>query len=195
MLKIAVTGNIGSGKSTIMQMLLEMGEIVFDADAEIRNIYLNNTDFYEQIKLLNKDYVKDNKILKEKIITDLSQDSSLLLKLEYLLYPILQEKRLNFLFQKQKEKLWAVFFEIPLLFEKKLENEYDKVILLYASKEIRLERVLHRHNMSKEKFEYLNNLQIESNKVINKVYFSINTEDDFISIKEKLSRLIQELKG
>lgn len=195
MLKIVVTGNIGSGKSTIMQILTDMGEVVFDSDAQIKDIYLHDKDFYEHIKLLNKDYVDDEKVLKEKIIADLSYDATLLQTLETFLYPILHKRRLKFLLKKQEENLWAVFFEIPLLFEKNLAEGYDKVILLYASKDIRLERVLKRHSMTKEKFEYLNSLQIEPEKILDKIFVSINTEDNLNNINKRLQNILQELKG
>jgi dephospho-CoA kinase len=175
MQKIVLTGNIGSGKSTIIRVFQKYNVSIFDADACIRDIYKNNHDFKQQLAQINPEFIVDNQILKPKIIAYLHASPAFIDTLESLLYPILAIKRQEFIDMHQKNNHIMTVFEVPLLFEKNLQNNYDAIILVYAPYHIRLGRALLREGMTKEKFDFMNNRQINYTQLLDTVTLAIDT--------------------
>lgn len=173
--KIVLTGNIGSGKSTIVKKFQEFNVPLFDADACIQEIYQNNNEYKNQLEKINAEFIVDNKIIKPKIINYLQENPTFIDVLEKILYPILAIKRQEFIEKFQKQNVKRVIFEVPLLFEKNLQANYDTIILVYAPYEVRLQRALQRKEMTKEKFYFMNNRQIHYTQLLNKVTLAIDT--------------------
>ena len=125
MKKIAITGNIGSGKTTISNILIKAGYKVFQCDKEIRNLYLvknlkdeiKNT-FENKVKNL---FFKNGQINKVALSDYVFSSSMQLRRLEKIIYHYLEIIKRDFLEKNNKKKI--LFFDIPLLFEKKLEDE------------------------------------------------------------------------
>ena len=102
--------------------------------------------------------------------------------LEKLIYPLLNKERKKFINSKQMEKI--LFFDIPLLFQKKLFSDYNFIIYLHVKEEIQRERVLRRKKMNKDKFE----------KILEAQSFNLKDYDNFISIKIDTSKDINQTK-
>lgn len=175
MQKITITGNIGSGKSSIAQIFADQQIPIFDADAAIQKIYQSNLEFTQAITAYDHALITNNKVDKAKIIAYLYQNPDFIITLEGMLYPLLAQKREAFIKQCINENHTMSVFEIPLLFEKNLEKNYDFIILLYAPYDIRLERTLRRPDMTQEKFDLMNNKQIPYQNVINQADLVIDT--------------------
>ena len=71
-------------------------------------------------------------------------------KLEKIIHPLVEKRRKEFIKKECDRDL--LFFDVPLLFEKKLSQQFDFIIYLYVNKKIQLERVLKRSGMTKKKF-------------------------------------------
>ena len=160
-IKIAITGKIGSGKTTVCKILKEIGYKVYESDNEVKKL-LKGLQVVEKVKSLYKDKIEnliDNNgnINKKELGGFLFANKKELDKLEKLLYPLLEEQKKKFIEANCNEKF--IFFDIPLLFEKKMHKKFDKIIFLDVSKEIQEKRVIKRKGMSKNKLDNILNNQ------------------------------------
>ncbi len=184
-IKIAVTGKIGSGKSTVSDILKDLGYYVFESDKEVDKLFNNNITkkkikkLFGKIKnLINKDGSINKTLLGDYVFSKKNE----LRNLEKLIYPLLNKERKKFINSKQMEKI--LFFDIPLLFQKKLFSDYNFIIYLHVKEEIQRERVLRRKEMNKDKFE----------KILEAQSFNLKDYDNFISIKIDTSKDINQTK-
>lgn len=195
MIKIAITGNIGSGKSTITKIVTELGFKVFDSDQEVEKA-MREKKLIDQISrefrsrvpnLINK-----NKIDKLKLGEFVFSNSEELKKLEQLIHPKLWERKEKFFEKNLNEPL--VFLDIPLLFEKKLQNNFDHIIRTYVSPKIQKERVLKRKNMTKMKFYKIIKTQTVNSDIEKKfISLDLNMEKDIKIIRKKVKNFLEKI--
>ena len=187
MITIAITGNIGSGKSTITKIIRELGFKVFDSDKEVKKA-LTKKDLINQISKEFKSkipgLIKRNTINKAKLGEFVFSNPEELKKLEQLVHPKVWESKEKFFEKNCNEQ--AVFLDIPLLFEKKLQSKFDFIIRTRVSEEVQKKRVLKRENMTNDKFNNIRKAQISFSGVKNKrISLDINTQEDIKIIKKK----------
>ena len=195
MKKIAITGNIGSGKTTISNILLKAGYKVFQCDKEISNLYLVK-NLKNEIKGTFENKVKNllfkNGRINKIALSDYVFSSSMQLRrLEKIIYYYLEITKKDFLEKNKKKKL--LFFDIPLLFEKKLEDEYDFIIYLFLNKENQKKRVLKRKNMSEDKLKKILKNQKDFSKS-KKISLLIDTNKKKVEVKQTLFEFIKKLR-
>ena len=193
MIKIAITGNIGSGKSTITKIIRELGFKVFDSDKEVKKA-LTNKDLINQISKEFKSkipgLIKRNTINKDKLGEFVFSNPEELKKLEQLVHPKVWESKEKFFKKNFNEQ--AVFLDIPLLFEKKLQSKFDFIIRTRVSEEVQKKRVLKRKNMTNAKFNHIRKAQIDCSSVEEKfISLDINTQEDIKIIKKKIKNFLE----
>ena len=130
MLKIAITGNIASGKSQVEKILMSLGYKVIDTDKINHFILASDMEAVKEIKEAFKDddiLNEDNTISREKLGKIVFTVNNKKLKLEEILHKRISKKVDEFLEKNKDEKM--VFVSIPLLFETKQESKFDKIIL------------------------------------------------------------------
>ena len=195
MIKIAITGNIGSGKSTITKIIRELGFKVFDSDNEVKKALLKK----DLINEINKEFkskisglIKKNKIDKAKLGEFVFSNQDELKKLEQIVHPKVWENKKKFFEKNCNEPV--VFLDIPLLFEKKLQSKFDFFILARVSEEVQKKRVLKRKNMTNEKFNQIRKTQTDYSGVEEKfVSLDINTEEDIKIVKKKVRNFLEKI--
>tara|TARA_B100000242_G_scaffold87817_1_gene58913 strand:+ start:406 stop:1017 length:612 start_codon:yes stop_codon:yes gene_type:complete len=193
MITIAITGNIGSGKSTITKIIRELGFKVFDSDIEVKKA-LTNKDLINQISKEFKSkipgLIKRNTINKDKLGEFVFSNPEELKKLEQLVHPKVWESKEKFFKKNFNEQ--AVFLDIPLLFEKKLQSKFDFIIRTRVSEEVQKKRVLKRKNMTNAKFDHIRKAQIDCSSVEEKfISLDINTQEDIKIIKKKIKNFLE----
>ncbi len=130
MLKIAITGGIASGKSTVAKILKSYGYVVYSAD-EIYSELLNDRAVIEKISLLVgvEPILKDGKLTLDRkaVARKVFNDKNLLKEFNDYTHGLVYDK-IDDIVNKSREKI--LFFEIPLLFESQKHEDYDQVIVV-----------------------------------------------------------------
>jgi dephospho-CoA kinase len=150
MIKIALTGSIGMGKSTVAAMFERAGIPVFDADAEVHRLQAPGGPLLGPIERRFPGVVTDGKLDRAALAARVLGQPHELAALEQIVHPAVQQAREAFIAAHAASP--ALLFDIPLLFETGGENAYDKVIVVSAGPELQRQRVLARKGMTTEKF-------------------------------------------
>jgi dephospho-CoA kinase len=144
MLVIGLTGNIGSGKSTVSQLLSERGATIIDADVLARRAVEAGTPAYEKIvkrwgtSIVGLDNQLDRSALRRTVFSDPTQ----LEELNGIVHPEVENLRQRLLDDARQRGDRVVVCDIPLLFEKHMAPRFDRIILVDAPRPIRLERLV-----------------------------------------------------
>ncbi len=193
MLKVAIVGNIASGKSQVEKIISNLGYPVADTDKINNKLLTEDLFIKEEIKKNFGENICDEKgnISKSqlgKIIFDNKEAKN---KLESILHPKIFEK-INDFFREQKNSILA-FVSIPLLFETKREKEFDKIIFISCDEETRLQRLMKRNNFTKD--EALKRMSSQGNEKekIKKSDFVIYNNSDLNKLEEDVKTVINEL--
>ncbi len=144
--KIAVTGGIGSGKSTVISILKNMGYSVFSCD-EIYGEILLEEEYIEKVAKLFPAVVENGQINRKALSEYVFNHETNLVKLNALAHPIIMERLLSKMEQSNAEYIFA---EVPLLFEGNFENLFDKVLVVMRDIDIRIENVMQRDALSEQ---------------------------------------------
>ena len=191
MIKIGLTGSIAVGKSFVLSIFkTEYNIPVFSSDECVRGIYRHNVDLNNFIK--DEILTCDNEFSNEDIANIVFKDSIKLEKLENYIHPLVKIERDNFINQELNKKSKFVVIEVPLLFEKNLEHEFDKIILVDVTEDIQEKRALLRKNMSKEKYLAIKANQIPNSEKINRSDFIIDNHDE-AKTRDHIEKIVKEL--
>ncbi len=172
--KIAITGNIGSGKSLICKIFYHLGINTFHSDEETKKLYLLPNVKKEIIDHFGEEvYFADGSLNKKLLSYHLFQNESALKFIESLLYP-----KLNQVFDEWCEKQTSdfVLFESAILFEKNFDNQFDKIIFISAPEEVRLKRAMQRDRCDEENVRSRMRLQWSEDVKTSKSDYIINND-------------------
>lgn len=149
---IGLTGSIASGKSTVSNMLKELGYPIIDADIVARVVVEKGTETLETItEAFGEDILADDGSLnREKLGEIIFSSPSKRKQLNDIIHPAIRAEMI-----RQKEELVSegyptIIMDIPLLFESKLQSYVDKIIVVTVTEETQLERLMTRNNFSLE---------------------------------------------
>ena len=188
---VAITGGIGSGKTTFSNHLKKLGYLVHESDAVVSEIYTNpKKKFLSFIKeKISKDAVNHNKINKTEIANIIFNNKAIKKLLETHVHKEVQISRDAFIKKNKKNKNKLIFADIPLLFENKLEKDFDLVICIISSEKNRIKRVLKNKKFTKENLNKIFKSQTTDKERKKRSQIIINnnkTKKDFILSVEKV---------
>lgn len=164
MLKIGITGNIAAGKSTLEELLKERGFKVLDTDDVAHNLLKNDAIKKEILENFSiYDIVENGELSRRKLAKIVFTSETDRKKLEEILHPLIKESIKHF-FSAHESREKIIFVSVPLLFEAKFEDLFDKIVLVYAYDEIRLERLIKRNDLSPEMAQNRLNIQMNQDK-------------------------------
>ena len=128
-IRIAVVGEIGSGKTYIAKLF---GFPVFNADNEVKEIYKKNRIIYRKLKYILPKYIFSFPVSKINIGNAIQNNKNNIKKINKIIHPAVRKRMRNFL--KNNKKTKAVVLDIPLYFENNLNNKNDIVIFISSKK-------------------------------------------------------------
>jgi dephospho-CoA kinase len=188
MIKIALTGSIGMGKSTVAAMFERAGVPVFDADAVVRALQGPGGALVERIGEQFPGTVAGRVLDREKLARFVLEDPQQLAELETIVHPAVYDARKAFL-DKHKDAP-ALVFDIPLLFETAGDKEFDKVIVVSATADIQRTRVLRRKGMSRDKLDSILARQMPDEEKRARADFVIDTGGDLSTTEAQVRDIL-----
>lgn len=180
MLKIGLTGNIGSGKSIVSRIFSILAVPIYNADYEAKRIM----DSQEVVPLVmdtfGKDIINlDNSVNKKMLAEIVFEDKEKLKKLNAIIHPMVMND-FNIWCQKFSDKKYVIN-ESAILVETGLYKLFDKLITVISPENIRIERVMKRDNCTKNKvLARMNNQLPENDKIKVSDYIITNNESDLL---------------
>ena len=144
MLLVGLTGNIGSGKSTVAQLLSERGATIIDADVLARRAVEAGTPGHRAIverwgtSILGADGSLDRGALRRIVFTEQAE----LEQLNSIVHPAVERMRGVLVEQARQRGDHLVVCDIPLLFERRMTDDFDRIVLVDAPRPVRLERLV-----------------------------------------------------
>ena len=192
MLIVALTGGIGSGKSTVGQIFQDLGAIVTDSDQLARDVVERGTTGFDQIIAAFGDEVLKNGDLNRAALADLVfKDPAKRKQLEQITHPLIRKAFTKIVESANGDSI--VVNQIPLLVESNHDYKFDHVITVSASEAVRIERLLKR-GMNLTQIQQ--RLQAQSNdaqreKISDSIIRNDNSQADLLSEVEKVWELLQ----
>jgi len=136
MILIGITGILGSGKSTVSNILSKEGFPVIDLDRLGKEV-INYTETVREIKeTFGEEYIKDNKVDVEKLRNTVFQNTDKRKKLESIVHPKVRAEFLRRIEESKKRGVKAIIIDAPLLFETDLRSRLDKAVVVSADMNI-----------------------------------------------------------
>jgi dephospho-CoA kinase len=144
MLLVGLTGNIASGKSTVAQLFSRWGATLIDADVLARQAVNVGTPAYQAIVerwgegVTSPDGPLDRRVLRQRVFSDSEQ----LEELNAIVHPEVQRLRDQLIDDARRRGDRIVVCDIPLLFERRLADQFDRIVLVDAPRPVRMERLV-----------------------------------------------------
>lgn len=190
--KVAITGSIGAGKSSVCDFLEEFGSCVIRSDRIVHELLESDALVVEQIvKEFGKEIIENGQVSRKKLAERAFIDSTSLKNLEKILHPLVLHK-VEQKVSKAEGLYPLIVVEIPLLYELKQEVFFDYVIVVSASESICLKR-MQKKGFSTAEYQRRMVHQSSFEEKIQKAHFVIINEKSKKQLKEKTAELYKNL--
>ena len=188
MMRIALTGSIGMGKSTVAEMFRKAGLAVFDADAVVRRLQGEHSGVITAIGQRFAGTVAAGVLDRDALAAQVLGRPAELAALEAIMHPAVHAERARFLLANRDRP--ALVFDIPLLFETHGEDAFDKVVVVSAPPEVQRERVLARPGMTAAKLNAILERQLPDPEKRARADFVIDTGGDLSTTQKQVNDII-----
>ncbi|STO30969.1 Dephospho-CoA kinase [Fusobacterium necrogenes] len=190
---VGLTGGIASGKSTVSNLFRKCGIEIVDADKVAKDISEKKESIKKISSIFGKDILdSDGKIIREKLREKAFKNRELLQELNKIIHPQVMEY-----FKRKKEensKDEILIFDIPLLYEAKMEYLCDKIIVVGVDVQKQIRRVVARDGSNKELAKKIISNQMPLDEKIKKADIVIMNDGTLDELEEKVMKIYRELK-
>lgn len=196
MLWIGLTGGIATGKSTVSRLLRERGFVVVDADILSREAIEKGSQGFSQVvrKFGAELLTPEGDIDRKKLGTVVFADRAKLAALEDIVHPrvraLAAEKRAAL----EAQGNFAAFYDVPLLFEKKMEAFFDRVVVVACRPEIQRQRLVSRDGFTPEEADRRLSAQIPIDEKVKLAPFVIRNDADLGALEANVDTFLKNLK-
>lgn len=199
MIVLGLTGSIGMGKSTIVDMLRKMEIAVHEADQETHSLLGPNGKAVSQVaQNFSEDdiYLKDNNEIDRGALGNIVfTNSEALSILEDILHPFIQDAQKSFILAARHEGFDLAVLDIPLLFETQAEYDLDYTMVASAPYSVQEQRVLARPGMTREKFHAILERQMPDQMKCALADYIIPTGISRSHTEKELQKVIKEIRS
>jgi dephospho-CoA kinase len=177
--KLGITGGIGSGKTTVGRVFNVLGIPVFSADAEAREVMDIDTGIILRINTIaGKNLYESGSLDRAELARLIFNNAKLLDKVNALVHPVVFSR---FREWEKKQDAHYVIMEAAILFESGASKIMDRIITVVAPMEERVNRVIHRSNLTREQvIERMRNQMDDSERIKGSDYVINNSENEMI---------------
>ncbi|MDR0437812.1 MAG: dephospho-CoA kinase [Bacteroidales bacterium] len=184
MQKIALTGGIGSGKTTVAKLFEMLGIPVFYADLEAHKVR-SEVEVSEQIiQYFGSKILTENQIDKHKLADIIFNDVETLRWINNLIHPLVEKAFEEWINIQKAKKSPFVLMESALIFEANFEHLFDKIIVVDAPQDLRISRVMNRENISEQEVLQRINKQLSAEEKRQKADIIIYNDEQHSLIKQ-----------
>lgn len=195
-LKIAVTGSAGSGKSLVCKRLKELGLVTLDCDIIARQVVQPGQEgFNDIVQLLGPDVVLDNGGLNRPMLRNLIiHDDSMRKKMEGLLHPRILNSMMLQISTAEYKDIRAVAVEVPLLFESGMDRFFDVTIAVIASEQDLIKRISERDQVRDADARKMLDLQMPQKEKRKRAGHVLQNTGSHIELFESVDILFEKIK-
>lgn len=196
---IGLTGGIGTGKSTVSQILKDRGFSVIDLDV-ISHEVIEFSSVVEKIvqnfgrEVLDEDEAGNCTISREKLGKIIFADKEKRLALNSIMHPEILKVMHKKILECKSEKNKIIFVEVQLLFEVQWEKEFDYILLVAAKRDMQVRRVLERDKRSEEEAWNIINSQMSLDEKREKSDFVIENDGNMDDLNKKVDKFLKSLE-
>jgi dephospho-CoA kinase len=193
MIKIGLTGGIGSGKTTVAEVFRELGAPIYLADVEAKKFLFNLDVQSELILNFGQKVVSDREVNKAVLASIVFSNKQALTTLNEIIHPRLRKHYLDWC--KEHEDYSYTIMEAAILFENGFDQLVDKSIVVTAPTDQRIERAMSRDNSNKEQVQARINNQWSQEALIARSDFIIDNHDNALILPQIMrlhDRLLQQ---
>jgi len=188
MIRIAILGDIGSGKSYVAKLF---GGPVFNADVEVSKLYRKSKKCYNKLKKVLPRYIKSFPIKKNNLSNAVLSDSKNLKKIITIVHPEIRLKMNNFIKKNRNKKF--IILDIPLLIENKLNKKNDILIFVDAKKGEVNKRLKKRPNINLKIIKKFKKLQLSVELKKRKADFVIKNNFRNKYVKKNVKKVVKKI--
>jgi dephospho-CoA kinase len=188
---VGLTGSIGMGKSTTLQLFADEGVPVYDADAAVHAIYSGIAA--PAVEAAFPGTTANGTVDRQKLSARVLGDPEALKKLESIVHPMLGAHRQAFLDAAERAGAPIALLDVPLLFETGGEARVDAVIVVSAPADIQRARVLARDNMTAEKLDAILARQMPDAEKRRRADFVVDTAHGVEPVRARVRDILAEV--
>lgn len=194
---IGLTGGIASGKSTVSRLLREQGFTVIDADLIAKYVVepgqagLNQVVNHFGAEILKPDGSLDRRKLGQMVFGSPVK----LLELENLLHPLIKAETLRRRNESAQRGEAFAFYDVPLLFEKKMESDFDSIIVVEAGEHLQKSRMKQRDQLSDDEINHRLGSQISLAHKVGKATWVLRNEGTLEDLELAVRDLVRKIQS
>ena len=188
MIRIAVLGDIGSGKSHVAKLF---GFPVFNADTEVAKLYRKSRKCYRKLKKILPDYIKSFPIKKKNLTKAVIKNQKNLKKITKIIHPEIRTSLVQFI-KKNKNKKFVVL-DIPLLIENKINKKNDILVFVDAKKKDVEKKLKQKYRNNLKIVNKLKKFQLDVERKKNKSDFVIKNNFKHNLVKKSVKRVLNKI--
>lgn len=192
-IKLAITGSIGSGKSVVSRMMDTMGVPVYDCDSSAKRLMTCDATIVAELKRMfgEECYNDDGMLNREYIASRIFTDKENIKRVNSLVHPAVKK---DFESWAKKQESGLVAVETAILYESGMVDAVDKVLVVWADRETAVRRTMERSGMSRIQVESRLDNQMGTDELLLLSDYSLYNDGDE-PIMPKVIALIEQLKG
>ncbi len=192
---IGLTGGIASGKSTVSKIIIDMGIKVIDADIVAREVMRSDQVLKRVLEEFGEDMLdKDGNLDRARLRKEIFSSKEKVRILNSIVHPLVIKR-----FEEERERAVKIgeliVFDVPLLFEAKMDSLCDKILVIYVDGPTQIKRIIDRDGSSMETAKNIIANQMPVEEKLEKADIAIKNDGTLESLKKKVESIFLEFKN